>query len=110
MSSAELIRFARHDKPTQEFYAALCCALTLAHLARCADAIFRRAAIESGFRTVVADPFADCGLRAFAHRAFCASDILRLAAAETNRCDPARRDPVMRDQTATFSDSSNEID
>jgi len=103
MSPAELIRVARYDKPTQESYAALCCALTLAHLARCADAIFRRAAIESGFRTVVADPFADCGLRAFAHRAFCASDMRRLAAAET------LRDPDLRDPTEPFSDSITEI-
>ena len=90
-------------------YAAFCCALTLAHLARCADAIFRRAAIESGFLGIVTDPFADCGLRAFAHRAFCASDMLRLAAAETNRCDPTRRGPVLRDPTDPFSDSITEI-
>src|SRR5213594_2924287 len=103
MSSAELIRFAQYDKRRQEFYAAFCCALTLAHLARCADAIFRRAAIESGFLTVV-DALADCGLRAFAHRAFCARDMRRLAAAETIRCDPSLRDP-----TEPFSDSITEI-
>jgi hypothetical protein len=92
-----------------ESYAAFCCALTLAHLARCADAILRRAASESGFLTIVAGPFADCGLRAFAHRAFWASDILRLAAAETKRCDPGRRDPLLRDPTDPFSDSITDI-
>jgi hypothetical protein len=46
---------------------------------------------------------ADCGLRAFAHRAFCASDMRRLAAAET------LRDPDLRDPTDPFSDSITEI-
>jgi hypothetical protein len=69
----------------------------------------RRAAIESGFLAIVTDPFADCGLRTFAHRALCASDILRLAAAETNRCDPALREPVLCAPNEPFSDSITEI-
>src|SRR5512133_3651803 len=76
-------------------YAAFCCALNLAHLASCADAIFLRAATDSGFRAAVL-----LFPRSLARLAFCAKDIFRRASAEIIRCEPALRDP-----TEPFSDS-----
>ena len=68
-------------------YAAFCCALNFAHRARCADAIFLRAATDSGLRAAVL-PFP----RSRARLAFCAKDIFLRASAEIMR-DPARRVP-----------------
>jgi hypothetical protein len=72
-----------------QFYAAdFCCARTLAHLALCAAAIFRRAAAErirltGALLAAVPDDFAPP--RTFAHRALCACAIRLRAIADTTR-------------------------
>ena len=75
-------RQSRHSQQAPSTYAAFFCALTFAHLARCAAAIFLRPAadmVRLGFILPV------CFGALFAHRAFCAKLIRRRAEADRVR-------------------------
>ena len=79
----------------------------MAHLARCAAAIFLRADADM-VRFAGAEPvlFAGCdSFRTLAHRAFCACAILRREAADTIRAGRV----ASRDTPEPFKDSITEI-
>jgi hypothetical protein len=84
-----------------------CCALTFAHRARWAAAIFLRPAADmvrfAGAKLVL---FAGCdSFRTLAHRARCACAILRRATADTIRVGRV----ALRDTPEPFKDSITEI-
>jgi hypothetical protein len=93
-------------------YTAFLAALTFAHRARCAAAIFLRAAADkvrfTGAEAVVFADGAAAGcvpFLAFNHRAFCAKAIFRREAAETTRTGWL----ALGDGTDPFNDSMTEI-
>jgi hypothetical protein len=111
--SIQCWRFMLSGKPKPvRSYAAFCCpALTLAHLARCAAAIFLRADADM-VRSAGAEPVvfvaATIGFDSFpalAHLAFCASAIFRREAADTIRVGRV----AFRDAPEPFNDSITEI-